>query len=133
MDMLLTLVKGKGLFVRPAGVPKDFTARFLDVMCKFKLLAEEGLPELESDTKEFLAQLPQADVQKLVWMTDVMDSGMFGSMMTMTKTTSMRGIAPVAPRKEDNRVSVVKQRFGVDSWTSEASSTSRNNSKQVEA
>jgi hypothetical protein len=95
LDMLLVVLKGNGLWIRGPAITEEMIDDFLDTFGKVHFLEDNGHVEAKRDVKAFLAQLPQGDVLKLLWLTANVKIGLFGDQSLKVKK-SVSGITPVA-------------------------------------
>jgi len=97
--MLCYLVRGKGFVIPTPGISPDAVNGFLATIEKMHLLNARGSAQFANDVTAVLAQLPQADVQTLLWLTGVLQVGVTGADAQST-SKAIKGISPVKPKVE---------------------------------
>jgi hypothetical protein len=109
MDMLLLILKGKGVWVKGPQITDSMVTDFLDTFTKFHFLEDHGRDDAIRDVRSFLTQLPQLDVQKLFWLTANVQRGLFGDKSNKLQK-KISGIAPVSAASADDRIERINSR-----------------------
>jgi hypothetical protein len=70
-------------------------------------MSDLGAKDMTIDAAKFVSELPEVDVVRLVWIVDLMQTGLFA----VKPTRRMSGISPISPRKNDGRVVEMERRL----------------------
>merc|ERR1719329_1550127 len=78
VDMICVLIWNKAIIMKNPNAHGANCASMIQVMVKWSALAGMGDKAMEEEVTEFMNQLPQRDMQRLVWCTTLLMIGQFG-------------------------------------------------------